>query len=100
MDVIAQLSSSQGLRDDIPNQKLAKELVATKDSEAINVLAEQMIGKIKIHPHRKMSFFSQFLLRAGDSFSHHSSYCKYSTPKTAYQSENHEIQFEEDRPLP
>ncbi|MBN2441968.1 MAG: hypothetical protein JXJ04_11495 [Spirochaetales bacterium] len=76
MDVIAHLSSSQGLRDDIPNQKLAKELVVTKDSEAINVLVEHLSHEDKkiqsdcikvlyevgyLNPELIAHYFSEFL---------------------------------------
>lgn len=43
--VIGKLASSQGHRDDVPNQELAKELVETKDKAAILELVENLDSK-------------------------------------------------------
>lgn len=45
MSVISRLASSQGIRDEIPNQVLAKEIALAKDTAAIKELAENLFNK-------------------------------------------------------
>ena len=45
MSVISRLASSQGIRDEIPNQILAKEIALANDTAAVKELAENLFNK-------------------------------------------------------
>lgn len=47
MSIIEQLASSLGRRDEVPNQELAKQIVANTDKQAVAILVENLDNKNK-----------------------------------------------------
>lgn len=47
MDIIQHLASSQGRRDEVPNQELAQKIVSTKDKKSVQELVKNLHNKDK-----------------------------------------------------
>ncbi len=48
LDVLSKIASAQNRRDEVPNQELAKEIIANEDRKAIQILIEHLSHKNKV----------------------------------------------------